>query len=282
MAEQQQELPLETATPAPSEAAPQEITVRRVIDLGNGAGPEIFEASAPTREEALDILADKQAEAKLNASKKIREQEAELKELRARTGEPLERSEPIADEEYVIAQEFQKMPKATFRKMFEEVTGMKPEEFQTMKQAAQAYQVATTATEAISTFVSLHPDYEDAGTAGDKNGQLMRMKLAELQLSVTPENLHKAYSELRQDGALTLKGEAAPEKRSNDIQPGNTAEPQRIISAPSAPPTRRTSGISTHGRPATMPANNEPSEEAAYTMPLEELRKLADRQLRGH
>jgi len=194
MDNQQQELPLETA--AAIEAAPQGVAVRRVVDLGDGAGPEVFEATAPTREEALDILADKQAEAKLNASKKIREQEAELRDLRARTSEPLD-PKSTADEEYVLAQEFSKMPKATFRKMFEEMTGMKPEEFQTMKQAAQAYQAATATTEAISTFVSMHPDYEDAGPIGDKNGTAMKKKLDELKLPVTPENLHRAYSILR-------------------------------------------------------------------------------------
>ena len=56
MTPEQQELPLETAAPESEEAPPQGVTVRRVVDLGNGAGPEVFEATAPTREEALDIL----------------------------------------------------------------------------------------------------------------------------------------------------------------------------------------------------------------------------------
>ncbi|SRR5216683_7669477 len=270
MDNQQQELPLETAAPISPEAAPQGVTVRRVVDLGSGAGEEVFEATAPTREEALDALADKQAEAKLNASKKIREQEAELKELRARTGEPLEPKEPTADEEYVLAQEFQKMPKATFRKMFEEVTGMKPEDFQTMKQAAQAYQTATTTSAAIETFISTHPDYENGGEAGDKNGAAMKGKLNELKIPVTAESLSRVYDLLKQDGALALKGEAKPETR---------PEPQRIPAAPAQQGTRKASTIGTHNRVAPAPPPAEPTEEDAYKMPLEELKKLANRQM---
>src|SRR5258706_387999 len=64
---------LETA-PATSDAKPY----RRVIDLGGGAGPEVFEADS--NEELVDKLAD----AKQHASKKIREQEAELRDWRAK------------------------------------------------------------------------------------------------------------------------------------------------------------------------------------------------------
>src|SRR5690348_4922094 len=188
-----QEVVEEKPTPEPEEEEAEVFMANREIDLGDGSGVQVFEAEGASKEEALEALSDKIAEAQKNATIKIRAQEAELRDLRAKNAEREKPKEPTADEEYVLAQEFQKMPRAAFRKMFEEVTGMKPEEFQTMRQAAQAYQTATTTSEAISTFVAMHPDYEDAGEAGDKNGKLMRMKLAELRMQVATDHLAKTY-----------------------------------------------------------------------------------------
>src|SRR5690348_15820765 len=62
----------------------QEVFVAsREIDLGDGAGVEVFEAQGATKEEALEALAVKIAEGKRNASAKIREQETRLREFEA-------------------------------------------------------------------------------------------------------------------------------------------------------------------------------------------------------
>jgi len=264
------------AAPEPEEEA-EVFVANREIDLGDGSGVQVFEAEGESKEAALEALSDKIADAQKNATIKIRAQEAELRDLRVKNAERTAPKEPTADEEYVLAQEFSKMPKATFRKMFEEVTGMKPEEFQTMKQAAEAYKTATTTTEAISTFVAMHPDYEDQGAIGDKNGQLMRMKLAELRLPVTSENLAKAYLHLKEGGLLTLKGEEA-----NPVADGEPAEPARIERPAAAPAQQRTKKVSTIGTqnritPAAPKA--EPTEDEAYKMPLDKLRELANKQM---
>jgi len=265
------------ATPVKEEEEAEVFMATREIDLGDGSGVQVFEAEGVSKEEALEALSDKIADAQKNATIKIRAQEAELRDLRAKNAEREKPKEPTADEEYVLAQEFSKMPKATFRKMFEEVTGMKPEEFKTMQAAARAYETATSTTEAISTFVQMHPDYEDAGTPGDKNGKLMRMKLAELRLPVTSENLAKAYLHLKESGLLALKGEEA-----NPVAEEAHVETERIATPTAAPAQQRTKKVSTIGTqsrvtPAAPPA--EPTEDDAYNMPLAELKKLANKQM---
>lgn len=275
------EQPVAAAAATPEEdEAPETFIARRELDLGDGAGMEVFEAEGETKEAALEALADKIADAKLNATKKIRQQEAELKDFRARTAEPPKPKEVTDDEEYVFSQELQKKPVATLKKIWKEITGYEMEDFVSTKQAADAVAAAQKNTQAINTFIATHPDYEDDPKAGgDKNGQLMKMKLAEMGLPCTSENLSKAYSQLKQSGLLTLKGEEA--------QPGaddKAKETERIVQPKvEATPrvTRKTSGISTHSRTTAVPTNAEPSEDEISKMSADKLRELANQQLSG-
>jgi len=59
--------------------------------------------------------------------------------------------------EYVLAHEVSKMPRRRSARGFEEVHRQKPEEFQTMKQAAEGPTIRRLDTEAISTFVASIP-----------------------------------------------------------------------------------------------------------------------------
>jgi hypothetical protein len=238
---------------------------------------EIFEATGESKEQALEALADKIADAKLNASKKIRQQEAELRDFRSRSTEAPKPKELSPDDEYVIAQELQKNPSKAFRRMFKDFTGCEPEEFTSVKQAYDAFKQGQNTSQAIETFVATHPDYEDAGSTGEKNGALMRMKLKEMGLPPTSENLSKAYSHLKQGGLLSLKGEEAHSDTN-----GEAKEPERIatpVAEPTPQRTRKASGISTQSRPAAIPASTEPSEADAYNMPIDQLRNLANKQL---
>lgn len=276
----------ESAAPAIETKAPETVVedepetfiARRELDLGEGAGAEIFEAEGATKEEALEALADKIADAKLNATKKIRQQEAELKDFRARSAEPPKPKELSADDEYVIAQELQKNPSKAIRRVFKELTGYEIEEFATAKQAADAVISSQRQNEAVSRFVATHDDYEDKGDGGDRNGQLMRMKLAELKLPVTSENLSKAYNALKQSGLLTLKNaeEAHADTTEKTEGSGRIVQP-RVEAAQTR--TRKTSTIGTHNRTTATPVNTEPSEDEAYRMPMEKLRELANKQL---
>lgn len=223
-------------TPATSDAKPY----RRVIDLGDdGAGQEVFESDEPLEfTPAQEKYIDKLVESKRHASQKIREQEAELRDRRARD-----------DEEYVRKQS----SKADQEK-------------------AEQERIAKESTEAISAFVAAHPDYEDEGKEGVRNGAVMANLLAKYGLPPTSENLHKAYLHLKESGFLALKSEGADTNAKGK-------EPERIETKPAAQVTRKTSGISTHTRPALTPASTEPSEDDAYKMPLHDLRRLANKQM---
>lgn len=126
----------------------------------------------------------------------------------------------------------------------------------------------------VEAFVSAHPDYQNEGAAGEKNGELMRMKLHELGLPVNESNLHQVYAHLKQKGFLDLKGEAEPEPEPRQIEPAAAAVP----AAPTPQRTKKASGISTQSRPAAAPASPEPSEHDLYTMPMEKLKLLANKQ----
>lgn len=280
-AEQEQPIAAKTvAAEVEEDDAPETFVARRELDMGEGAGVEVFEAEGATREEALEALADKIADAKLNSTKKIRLQEAELKDLRARNAEQPKPKTLSADDEYVLAQEFQKTPGAAFKKMFKEFTGYEVEDFTSVKQAADAFKAAQQSNSAIATFVATHSDYEDdPAKGGGKNGELMKMKLAELGLQVTSENLSKAYSSLKQSGLLLLKSEEAHADTDD-----KTKEPDRIVQPKvEATPlrTKKTSTIGTHSRVTTVPVNTEPSEDELYKMPMDKLKQLANKQLGG-
>src|SRR5581483_2351709 len=258
---------------------PETFVARREVDLQDGSGVQVYEATGESREAALEALADKIADAQVHATKKIRQQEAELKDFRARSAEPPKPKEISEDEEYTYSQELQKKPLATLRKMWKELTGYEVEDFVTAKQAADAVVVAQRSNEAVNTFIATHPDYEDQGEAGNKNGALIRMKLAELRLSVTSENLSKAYSQLKQSGLLHLKSEEA-----NADATKETKEPQRIVEPKvetAQTRTKKTSTISTHSRVTNAPVNVGPSEDEADKMSLDQIRDLANKQLAG-
>jgi hypothetical protein len=271
--------PVVQAEPATEEDEPETFVARREVDLQDGSGVQVYEATGDSREAALEALADKIADAQVHATKKIRQQEAELKDFRARSAEPPKPKEISEDEEYTYSQELQKKPLATLRKMWKELTGYEVEDFVTAKQAADAVVTAQRSNEAVNTFIATHPDYEDRGDAGNKNAALVRMKLAELRLPVTSENLSKAYSQLKQSGLLLLKSEEA-----NADATTETKEPQRIVEPkvePAQTRTKKTSTISTHSRVTSVPANVGPSEDEAEKMTPDQLRALANKQLAG-
>jgi len=118
--------------------------VTRTIDLGDGSGKQVF--TADTAEELLDKLTTAQE----NATRKIREQEFELKrEKRAkpdRSAAPvLAKKELTADELFQIANELSTNPAAAIDKIFTAKTGKSATEignfindFMAAQQVAQA------------------------------------------------------------------------------------------------------------------------------------------------
>ena len=237
---------------------------RRVIDIGDGAGPEIFEAST------LEELIDKIADAKGHATKKIRSQEEELRKLRP-TKEELEK-EPSADEEFILSQEMLQHPTKAISKMFKNLTGYDIKDFATVKQRMDAVDQKKAADEAATAFIVTHPDFVDS----PKNGKLINYALK--GAPVTPETLHKAYLELKDGGLLELK-----DKEANAGQEEQELANERIASTREnvkpTPQTKRESGLSTRNRPTVPSKSQEPSEDDLYSMPLDQLRTQANKSL---
>lgn len=273
---------------AATEEEPETFVASREIDLGDGAGVEVFEAEGETREAALEALADKIAEGKRNASAKIREQETRLRELEAASKKATapKVAELSPDDEYIIAQELQKTPSKALRRWFKQVTGCEPEEIGPVKQGFDAFkdrqQSLEVSSAAVSAFLAAHPDYEDDGKEGERNTRLMRMQFKELGILWPPKSsdeLTKAYLNLKESGLLILRGEGA-----HSDTTGNGEGKQRIAEPEPTPTPQRTkkvTSIGTQNRVAATPVNTEPSEDDLYNMPLEKLRNLANRHAAG-
>lgn len=273
--------------PPPVETAEEEVFMATAeIDLEDGSGVQVFEAQGSTETEAHRNLNDKLVDAQRNATKKIREQGARLRELEAvhKANTAPETKELSADDEYIITQELQKTPSKALRRWFKQVTGCEPEEFSNVKQAFDAFKngqtAATVGAAAVSAFLAAHPDYEDEGKDGEKNTRLMQMQFKEMGITWPPKSsdeLTKAYLKLKESGLLILRSEGAhsdttevDKEKERIAASTSTATPQR---------TKKVTSIGTQNRTTATPVSTEPSEDDAYNMPLDKLRNLANKQL---
>lgn len=279
-----------TVEEPPVEAAateePETFLASVEIDLEDGSGVQVFEAEGESEAEAQKNLNDKLVEAQRNATKKIREQGARLRELEtsAKKPEAAKTIELSADDEFVITQELQKTPSKALRLWFKKVTGCEPEEFSTVKQAFDAFkqgqQAATVGSAAVSAFLASHPDYEDDGKEGEKNTRLMQMQFKEMGIAWPPKSsdeLTKAYLKLKESGLLILRTEGA-----HSDTTGKESGKRGIPEPPPEPTPQRTKKVTTIGtqnRTTVTPANTEPSEDELYNMPLDKLRNLSNKQL---
>lgn len=223
-------------------------------------------------DESLEGLLDKIADGKANANTKIRQQEIELKELRARTAQKPKTKEYTADDDYVYQQEFLKSPTAAFKKMFKDMTGRDIAEFGTIAEREQIFQQAEATNNALASFIATHTDYEDSV----RNSEAMKLALQGKE--TTGENLHKAYLHLKQSRLLDLKGEEAhvdTEPKSKTTEP--TVQPKTEVTQQR---TKKGSGVRTQSRVAPV-TSNEPSEDdlydpAKYSLDEIKRRALAD------
>lgn len=271
-----------TTNEAPTNEQPNEspddpnepVTFRRVIDLGDGAGTEVFEA------DTLEELVDKIADAKANATRKIRSQEAELKQFRTKTQE--QQRQATADEEFIYSQELLSKPTEAFKKLFKQATGFDISEFKTTQERAKAIVAAQDAAarqesikKAGDDFIAAHPEFVEC----DHNARILaKWVQVSCNSDYTLENLEKAYEDLKESGLLKLHPEEAGVRQEEPKPSAERIVPTTAAATPSQR-TRKASGLSTQNRP-TVPANNQqPSEDDAYKIPLEQLRALANKQL---
>lgn len=261
---------LTTATVVPeketpiAEVAPKTFFSERTIDLGDGAGVQVFKGKGESREAALEDLSDKLADAQKHATKKIRD---------LSKAKPVEKTY-TKDEESLYSAELIATPTTAFKKLFKDVTGVDVEEFKTVTAREKEFQAGQTRKAIGDRFVAAHPEFLDSA----RNAQRLN-KAVTLQGDFSLENLEKAYQDLNESGLLEVKGEEASAE-----QKAAEAEAQRIAATAtetSSLRTRRASGLSTQRRTA-VPVAAASSEEDMYALPLEELRKLANKQLSGH
>lgn len=233
----------------------------RTIDLGDGAGVQVFKGKGATREEALEDVADKLAEAQKHASAKIRE----LSKAKKEEPKPLS-----AADEALLSQELLAHPSVIIEKMLREKYG-DPDEVKQAIAEAKNNKILRERKTVADAFVAKHPEFLES----EHNVNKMK-RLLEINNDFSAEGFEKAYTDLKDSGLLQVKdAEAGDEQKKAD------AEAKRIADAAEAASSQRTkkgSGISTQ-RKTTTPAPTEPSEEDMYTMDLMELRKRANQQL---
>ena len=237
---------------------------RRVIENDDGGDAEVFEA------DSLEELADKLAESKKHATKKIREQAAEIR--KTRDSQPVKPRQFSEDEEFVYSQELMTKPTQAFAKMFKEMVGMDISSFKTVAERVDAMQRAKSTNESIARFLTTHPDYEDT----QQNTDLMQLAMTGKE--VTAENLEKAYQTLVGKGLLpTGKGKQnSVQKDDAQAEQGITAEP---VTKTSPQGTKKASGLK--ARNVVPVKSQEPSEDELYSMPMDKLLELSNKQSVG-
>jgi hypothetical protein len=239
----------------------EEIVYRRVIDLGDGSGTQVFEGESP------EDLIEKLANAQVHATRKIREQAAELK---AKANPPAEPQSDPADD-FLLAQEMLTSPTKAMQKAFEKMTGMKLEDFKNSQERLNAFQRGQEEFQAGKQFADSHPDFYGS----EKNAKRIEKWLRVEGLSATTENIEKAYSDLSESGLLEAKPSGTQDADTTERTDGT----QRIA-APAARVVgqrRVASGLSGQ-RSTPVTKSQGPTEADLYNMPLAELEALARRQ----
>lgn len=240
--------------PADPDPDPEEETIyQRRIDLGDGAGVQVFQATS------MEELVDKLVQAQEHATRKIRE-------MSAAQPKPVAKKTRTADEEFMLSQEFMSKPSQAFEKLFQDTVGMPIGEFKTNVDAVKAFNNTRAADAAAEKFVAITPDY----FANQSNGKKIQSFLKTYSLPATVENLTKAYTELNTDGLLAAKPAV---KEVTQDTPIPEVQPTVIKPKP------KSSGLSSRGGVATRPlAQQGPTEAELYQMPLAQLKQLANSQ----
>jgi hypothetical protein len=242
-----------------TKATPKTFVAERSFDLGDGAGVQVFKGKGGTREDALEDLADKLADAQRNATKRIKE----LKQPKVETPKG-----PTKDEESLRASKIITTPSEVVK----EILGIEPSELQELVAEGKQNRAMKQRKAVADEFVIKHPEFLDNA----RNGQRLAKAIA-LFGEFSLENFEKAYQDLSESGLLEVKGEEAGDGQDKDKPKTRIEE-----TADDTPPqrTRKASGISTH-RTVAVPRTAEPTEDDMYSMSLDELRKAAEKQLRG-
>lgn len=273
---------------------------RREIDLGDGSGIQVFEG------DTWEELADAMAQAQANATRKIREQNTELQQLRhaelAQAEEELEPDEPIeqakpraltAQERFDLARDSKDPDKAqdAWDRAFEARTGMKPEKFSEKATKDELNRRQAAAMRETTAFLAETPEYIEC----EENklrmvGFMTKQKTADGRKAAwTLNNLRIAYRKLKAAGLLRLAGGNGNGTNGDGARPAadsaGAANPAPGAGADGAPAdsgvtrTRPRGAISTTIPPAPRRApapasSKKPTQQEIDAMSLEEYNRF--------
>lgn len=249
-------LPGDTAKDAQPPVNPPQ-SFRREIDLGDGSGKQVFEGKT------MEEVADKLTQAQMNATRKIRQQNRELKAARRAkpadaTSEPAPFKPLTADERFTLAQDTTALV-SRFEEQQKSLHEMN--ERLRLRQEAEAgeQERGTVANEFIEDHVA---DYLPT----PKNFAAIRVVIERLGLDTSPEHfqdtLEAAFQEIQTSGGF-------PDK---PVPPADTS---RIEGVPPKKPA--SSGISDQSHTEAVPVQTAQVVEEAYRIPLPELRERIQR-----
>jgi hypothetical protein len=255
-----------------------EVVYRTEIDLGDGSGKQVFEA--PSEAELIDKL----AEAQKHATKKIREQAAELKTLKDK--KPAQAQTQDDPDDFVLSQEILSKPTEAVKKAFKKATGLDISEFKTIAERVKAIDQAQTAQDdlaaqqtAAKLFVEAHPEYIANQANGTRLNRAVELLVREAKANGEQVDyqtlLTTAYEDLTASGLLQLK----PDDATSNDETDNTTKTARIVRAGSESQPQRVkksgSSLVSRARATAAPTKTGPTEEELYSMPLHKLRELA-------
>lgn len=233
---------------------------RRVIDLGDGSGKQVFEA------DSAEELLDKLTEAQTNATRHIRQL---TREASVRKAAVPDRPEPTpvyapkqigAEQEFVIAQSLSTRPTQAIRQALEAVTGIPAEKLAEAVNRLNALEYNYASDRAALEFVAEHADDY---VACPENSAAMTQFLTENQLPGTRNNLEFAFEALSHRGVLVT-----PEGEGTERSEGAAAE--SVSAARIEQPARRATGLS--GRRTSVAPAPELTDDELMHLPLDALR----------
>ena len=229
----------------------EETVFRKEIKNDDGS-VDVYEA------DSIEELVDKIAEGKRQAVAQMKRVQEEKKALQKETAQQTE------DENYIIAQRFQKEP----MKVIDELVAKR------LQKEADAKERSLNAQ---NRFIATHPDY----VVGEYNGNKMMEEFRRMYPASSEfdyEGLEKAYQSLKAGGLLQLKAEGGEETTAAETKGEARTEKPAAETTQSRSP-RRSSIVQMRAKPA--PVTKGFDEDEAYKMPMDELLKRANAQLAG-
>lgn len=202
-----------------AESEPDEFLTEPIeVDLGDGSGVQIFIGRGDSEIAALRDQNAKLKVAQTNATKKIREQAAELKKFHAAE------TQVTADEEFVTAENFKANPVKTVADIVAATLAKRDAEVRGQEAKNAAWDAD------CNRFIAMHPEFVTNPT----NAARLKHEIERLHAGFDLEGLEKAFGTLKAAGLVALKVAGASEATEEE-----NADTERIAQpAPSTPQPR--------------------------------------------